>query len=168
MQALRGQASGRVVSFVMLAALLATANTYGATLAASLFLSHVGARAIPLYYVLYAALSIPVSLAFTLVIDRWRRPIVFGALLLTNAGITIVISRIAGTDFTPAFYGLFLAITIFEQLNYSVFYVVLADYFTSDETNRSTGLIAVGMAVGGMIGGQVNDIEGEGKTPTAE
>ncbi len=142
----------------MLAALLATANTYGATLAASLFLSRAGARAIPLYFILYALLSIPVSLIFTQVIDRWRRPIVFGALLLTNAGLAIVAARIADTDFTPAFFGLFIAITIFEQLNYSVFYVVLADYFTSDETNRSTGLIAVGMAIGGMIGGSLAGI----------
>ncbi len=142
----------------MLAALLATANTYGATLAASLFLSRASARAIPLYYILYALLSIPVSLIFTQVIDRWRRQIVFGALLLTNAGLAIVVARVADTDFTAAFYGLFIAITIFEQLNYSVFYVVLSDYFTSGETNRSTGLIAIGMAVGGMMGGSLAGI----------
>jgi HEAT repeat protein len=145
--------SGRVMRFVALAAVLATANTYGSTLAAALFLNRAGATAIPLYYVLYAAVSIPVSVAFTQVIDRWPRAVVFTALLGGGALLTAAIAPIAGSESKFLFFALYVVISVFEQLSYSVFYVLLADYFTSVETNRSTTAIAVGMALGGFGGG---------------
>ncbi|MGB7078375.1 MAG: hypothetical protein WBD53_14390, partial [Xanthobacteraceae bacterium] len=54
--------TGRAELFAVLAFLLATQNTYASTLAASLFLSRVGASAIPTYYMLFAAASIPCSI----------------------------------------------------------------------------------------------------------
>ena len=66
----RSRVSGRVLSFVALAALLAAVNTYALTLATALFLRRVGADSLPIYYIFAAIVSIPVSIAFTQVIDR--------------------------------------------------------------------------------------------------
>lgn len=145
--------SGRVLSFVALATALATANTYGSTLAAALFLNRAGATGIPLYYVLYAALSIPLSVAFSRIIDRWPRPVLFLALLGAGAVILTAAAPLARGDSPALFYALYILVSVFEQLSYSIFYVLLADYFTSVETNRSTTAIAVGMALGGLAGG---------------
>jgi HEAT repeat protein/MFS family permease len=150
---LKGRISGRVLGFVVLATGLATANTYGSTLAAALFLNRAGADAIPLYYILYAALSIPVAMVFSQVIDRFPRAAVFSALLIGGAVLTAAVAPAARSETKALFYALYIVISVFEQLSYSVFYVLMTDYFTSVETNRSTTAIAVGMALGGLAGG---------------
>src|SRR5690349_18842951 len=138
--------SGRVFKFVALATALATANTYGSTLAAALFLNRAGADAIPLYYVLYAVLSTPLAVVFSQIIDRYSRNTLFTALMIGGAVVTAATPLAAHSGSTPLLYMLYTVISVFEQLSYSVFYVLMADYFTSVETNRSTTAIAVGMA----------------------
>src|SRR5262249_9760273 len=149
----RSGISGRVLSFVALAALLAAVNTYALTLATALFLPRVGAEALPIYYMLAAIVSIPVSIAFTEVIDRWRRPVIFTALLTGPGIITAIMVPMTAGDEPALFYALFLIVTVFEQLSYSIFYVLMADYFTPAETHASTTPLALGMALGGLIGG---------------
>lgn len=145
--------SGRVIKFAALATALATANTYGSTLAAALFLNRAGSNAIPLYYVLYAVLSIPVAIVFSQIIDRHPRNALFTALMVGGAILTAAVAPAAHTESKTLLYTLYIVISVFEQLSYSVFYVLMADYFTSVETNHSTTAIAVGMALGGLIGG---------------
>jgi MFS family permease len=144
---------GRVWSFVALATALAAANTYGSTLAAALFLNRAGATAIPLYYLLYAALSIPLSMAFSQVIDRFPRPVLFTFLLAAGGVVMAAAAPLARGESVALFYALYILVSVFEQLSYSVFYVLMADYFTAVETNRSTTAIAIGMALGGLAGG---------------
>jgi hypothetical protein len=62
--------STRVTKFLILAILLACGNTFGSTLAAAQFLNVAGSERLPLYYVLFAAASVPVSLALARLIDR--------------------------------------------------------------------------------------------------
>ncbi len=150
---MRIRLSGRVWCFVALATALAAANTYGSTLAAALFLNRAGATAIPLYYILNAALSIPLSMAFSQVIDRFPRPALFTVLLAAGGVVMAAAAPLARGESVALFYALYILVSVFEQLSYSVFYVLLADYFTSVETNRSTTAIAVGMALGGLAGG---------------
>lgn len=153
--------SPRILSFVLLAAVLATANTYGSTLAAALFLNRAGADAIPIYYVVYAVISIPLSVAFTRIIDRWPRAQLFTAFIGGGAVIMGLAAAAAHSQSLALIYALYIVISIFEQTSYSIFYVLVADYFTSVETNRSTTALAVGMAVGGLIGGALAGIGAE-------
>src|SRR3954467_5588390 len=99
--------SGRVLSFAFLATALAAANTYGSTLAAALFLNRAGAEAIPLYYILYAGLSIPVAMVFSQVIDRWPRPTVFTVLIVGGAVLTAAAAPAARAETTALFYALY-------------------------------------------------------------
>jgi len=154
--------SPRILSFVLLATVLATANTYGSTLAAALFLNRAGADAIPVYYVVYAVISIPISIAFTRLIDRWSRAGLFMAFIAGGAAVTALAAAAAHTDSLPLIYALYIVISVFEQTSYSIFYVLVADYFTSVETNRSTTALAVGMALGGLFGGALAGIGAEG------
>lgn len=153
--------SPRILSFVLLATVLATANTYGSTLAAALFLNRAGADSIPVYYVVYAAISIPISIAFTRLIDRWSRTALFTAFISGGAGVMGLAAAAAHTDSLPLIYGLYIVISVFEQTSYSIFYVLVADYFTSVETNRSTTVLAVGMALGGLFGGALAGLGAE-------
>lgn len=157
-----GRFSARILSFVVLATVLATANTYGSTLAAALFLNRAGADAIPVYYVVYAVISIPISIVFTRVIDRWPRPVLFTAFIGGGAGVMALAAAAAHVDSLALVYALYIVISVFEQTSYSIFYVLVADYFTSVETNRSTTALAVGMALGGLFGGALAGLGAEG------
>lgn len=156
-----GRFSSRILSFVLLATVLATANTYGSTLAAALFLNRAGADAIPVYYVVYAVISIPISIAFTRIIDRWPRPVLFTAFIGGGGAVMALAAAAAHTDSLPLIYALYIVISVFEQTSYSIFYVLVADYFTSIETNRSTTALAVGMALGGLFGGALAGLGAE-------
>ena len=142
----------RPTQFLTLAFLLATANTYASTMAASLFLARAGADALPVYYLFFAALSIPLSLLFSAVIDRWPRSCTLKGMLLIFATVSAVLALSAERG-EVGLYALYLGIGICELLLYSVFYVLFSDYFTATETKRLTGPIAVYMAGGGLAGG---------------
>ena len=144
--------AGRSGQFVVLAFLLATQNTYASTLAASLFLSHVGATAIPLYYILFAAVSIPCSTFLSSVIDRFPRHILFKYMLGIFVVISIAMAGLLGLG-DRWYYVVYLGISICEQLLYSVYYVLFADYFSVTDAKRTTSRIAIGMALGGLAGG---------------
>ena len=144
--------TSRAGMFVILAFLLATQNTYASTLAASLFLSRLGAEAMPIYYVLFALVSIPCSTVISTVIDRFPRPVILKFMLGLFVAITVTMSALLGLG-EQWFYVVYLGISVCEQLLYSIFYVLFADYFTVTEAKRVTGRITIGMALGGLAGG---------------
>ncbi len=138
--------------FVVLAFLLAAQNSYASTLAASLFLSRLGAEAIPLYYILFAIVSIPTSTIVSRVIDRFPRHLIFKAMLGVFVLTSLAMSALLGLS-DSWYYVVYLAISVCEQLLYSLYYVLFSDYFTVVEAKRATGRVAIGMALGGLAGG---------------
>ncbi len=155
--------SRRIGHFAVLAVLLATANTFGSTVAASLFLSRVGVEGIPLYYILFALLSIPVTVGFARVIDRWHRRRLFAGMLLAGIALSALLALLGELGGRPGYYVLYLVISVFEQLSYSILYVLLADYLTSLEVTRGTTVIAIATSLGGLIGGGFVDRAGPGR-----
>ncbi|HZT88379.1 MAG TPA: cyclic nucleotide-binding domain-containing protein [Stellaceae bacterium] len=145
---------GRAGVFIILAFLLAAQNTYASTLVASLFLAHVGAKGIPLYYVLFAAVSIPFAALFSSVIDRFPRRRLFVAAFAVFTAITLVLPLLPPLG-TVLLYASYLLVRVFEHLLYSVYYILIADYFTVTDNKRNAGGIALGMAAGGLAGGAV-------------
>ncbi len=142
----------RSTQFLLLALALSTANTYASTLAASLFLARAGTDALPIYYMFFAALSIPLSLGFSVIIDRWARAKTLKAMLLAFACVSASLGLAVGSD-ESSLYALYLGISVCELLTFSVYYVLIADYFTPSESKRFTGTIAICMAGGGLVGG---------------
>jgi HEAT repeat protein len=138
--------------FVTLAFLIAIQNTYASTLVASLFLARVGAEGMPFYYILFAATSIPFAAAFSSVIDRFPRPLLFKNLLGVFTVLTIVLAflLLLGDAWS---YVAFLMVRVFEHMTLSLFYILFADYFTVTDAKRYAGRLALGMAVGGLTGG---------------
>jgi HEAT repeat protein len=137
---------------VFLAFLLAAQNTYASTLVASRFLAQVGARGIPLYYVLFAAVSIPVAALFSSIIDRFPRRLIFVGALAIFIGITVLLAAASSTIAAPPYVS-FLIVRVFEHLLYSIYYILIADYLTVLDNKRFAARIALGMAAGGLVGG---------------
>ena len=144
--------TSRAGQFVLLAFLLAAQNTYVSTVVASRFLAAVGAEGIPLYYILYAVVSIPLAAFITGVIERLpRRRILVGALAIFTA-LTVALPILPAMGAVRP-YAAYLIVRVFEHLIYSVYYILIADYFSVTDSKRYAGRIALGMAVGGLIGG---------------
>ncbi|MFZ1923564.1 MAG: cyclic nucleotide-binding domain-containing protein [Xanthobacteraceae bacterium] len=144
--------TGRAELFAVLAFLLATQNTYASTLAASLFLSRVGASAIPTYYMLFAAASIPCSILLSGIIDRFPRHTILKSMLGIFVLVSLTMSALLGLG-DRWYYVVYLGIAVCEQLLYSVYYVLFADYFNVIDAKRATSRVAIGMALGGLAGG---------------
>jgi HEAT repeat protein len=138
--------------FVVAAFLLALQNTYASTLVASLFLARIGSHGLPLYYVLFASVSVPVAALFSSVIDRFPRPLLFVNFLALFTLITIALVFVLVLGGAWA-YVAFLAVRISEHMILSVFYIMFADYFTVTAAKQYAGRLALGMAVGGLSGG---------------
>ena len=138
--------------FVVLAFLIAIQNVYASTLVASLFLARIGAQGMPFYYVLFALVSIPFAALFSSIIDRFPRPLLFQNLLGVFTILTIVLVFVLLLGDLWSYVAL-LAVRVFEHMIISIYYILFADYFTVTDTKRYAGRIALGMAVGGLLGG---------------
>jgi Major Facilitator Superfamily len=110
-----------------------------------------GASAIPLYYILFSAISIPTSIGFSLVIDRWSRKTTMTLLLVihmaSSAGISLFID---GSVYT--YYVMYLVISVCELMMYSIYYIMFYDYFTVVEGKRYGGAMTIALGVGAVIG----------------
>ena len=51
------------------------------------------------------------------------------------------------------YYVVYICIGLFENMLYSVYYILFADYFTVTEAKKNTGRVALGMAGGALAGG---------------
>jgi MFS family permease len=137
--------------FMVQGALLAMCAAFGSTMAASLFLANAGSAALPVYYMFFAALSIPLSAVFSGVIDRWpRRTIMTGLLVVYMTGAAIM-SLFIGKG-VAGYYAIYLVISICELMIYSIYYIMFSDYFTVTEGKRYGGTMTVALGVGAMIG----------------
>jgi hypothetical protein len=145
-------APSAVVHFLGIAVLLAAGLTYATTLAATVFLAEIGAAGFPLYYILFAALSIPATLGLSQVIDRLPRIAVLQGLLAAMIGVTLLLVTLGPLLGEPGYFLLYLAVTVFEIMALSVYYMLFADYFTVTDGKRQSGRVAAAMAGGALAG----------------
>src|SRR6185295_8131038 len=111
-------AASRAGQFVFQGALVGACASFGSTMAASLFLANAGAATLPLYYMLFATLSIPASLLFSGIVDRWPRRTTMGGLLVIYAIAAVSSAAFLG-DGTAGYYVQYVVISVSEQLLYS-------------------------------------------------
>lgn len=147
----RRAALSRAGQFMLQGALIAMCAAFGSTMAASLFLSNAGSGALPLYYLLFAALSVPASLMYSGIIDRWPRRRTVAATLVVYALGALVCSVFLG-DAPTGYYVLYIIVGVCELMMYSLYYVLFADHFTVAEAKRHGGGMTISLGVGAVIG----------------
>ncbi len=143
----------RLSHFLFLAATLLCADVLAMTLAESLFLANAGADRLPLFYLLLAAISIPVASGFSQLVDRLPRLGLFRWLLLFSIGLVLALRALAGLGTLPAYYAVYIGFSVIELLMDIQFWVLVSDYFTSLEMKRSATLLVAAMSAGGLAGG---------------
>lgn len=132
-------------------ALLALCAAFGSTLAASLFLANAGSNAIPVYYLILALASIPVSVLFSSVIDRWPRRNTLAGLLVVYMASAAIMAALMDQS-VSSFYVLYTVISVCELMIYSVYYILFSDYFSVLDAKRYSGAMTIALGVGAMAG----------------
>ncbi|NET30601.1 MAG: cyclic nucleotide-binding domain-containing protein [Cyanothece sp. SIO1E1] len=120
----------------------------------SLFVSYVGARHLPLAFMLIGLCSMPAYVLFSQVVDRYSRPRLFRYVLLGSVVIALGL-RLLLTQASPYPYYMLLIVVFFQwDFHNNVLYPsLLTDYFTTLEYKRYAPYIGIAQAVGTLIGG---------------
>lgn len=143
----------QVLHFLGLGAVLTATNILANTIAVSLFLTNAGSEALPLFYVLLGLISIPVSVAFSKIIDRYSRVRLFCCLLLLALVLVCGLWWLIRGQ-TPGIYnGVYISTSIIELLVQVLFWTLVSDYFTNLELERYTPLLTMALTVGSLLGG---------------
>ena len=95
--------------------MLATANTFGSSLAAARFLSTQGGEGIAIYYVVFALVSIPAWAVYARLIDRGSRVVLLQRFMVAVIVATALLILASGFGGTAADYSLYTGISVLES-----------------------------------------------------
>ena len=137
----------------LLGATLSAANVVLAAVGAALFLTAEGPDQMPWFYIMLAAVAIPVASALSGCIDNWPRLRVFQVVLIGAAGIMLAVYAMILLDVPAIFHAVYLASYVLDILIDILFWVLVAEYLTADELRRHTAAMGIAVAAGGMLGG---------------
>jgi MFS family permease len=126
--------------------------TWAGLLAATFFLSQMGAAGLSLYFLLFAACSIPLSLGLSRVIDKLAHISLLQGVLALVALLAIAIPLLSPWLGGYSYLLLYLAVTVLEVMVWSLFYALFADYFNATEGKRYSTRLAAAMAMGALLG----------------
>ena len=148
-----GDRSVCAIQFLCLATMLSAANVVLGTIASAVFLAERGPNELPLFYLALAALSIPLASALSTVIDRWSRVRIFQGLMLGLAAVAVALWLLGSLRLPAVPYAIYLTSHILDIAGQLVFWLLVSEYFTTLDLKRSTTTLAMGLALGGVLGG---------------
>ena len=143
----------RLSIFFLLNLTLAVGITVGSTASLSLFIVRYGVQHLPLMFMLTSVLTIIVMSVYNNFLGRFSNEKYFLIILSLTAAVVLVVWRLVSADFRPVYLFLYPAYSIITTLSYSHTFVIVYDYFDSQESKRLFPLIASGISLGGMLGG---------------
>ena len=143
----------RLLHFAALSFTLGVAVVLGISLAESVFLANAHQDRLPVFYVLLAAVSIPIATAFSGLVDRFRRPVVFRYLLLACVALVLALRFLLRLEALPVYFAVYIGLSVVELLLDILFWVLVGDYFNSLELKRYATVFVAAMALGGLTGG---------------
>jgi HEAT repeat protein len=143
----------RLLHFAALSFTLGVAVVLGISLAESVFLANAHQDRLPMFYVLLAAVSIPIATGFSGLVDRFRRPAVFRYLLLACVALVLALRLLLRLEALPVYFAVYIGLSLVELLLDILFWVLVGDYFSSLELKRYATVFVAAMALGGLTGG---------------
>ena len=141
----------RSLSFLALMFMMSVCLVLATTLATTLFLSLAGAASLPLFFIVFALVSTPVSGFMTVALERTTTLKLFGWCWLSLAILALLGWVLGIHDQTSAFL-FYLAISLVELLLGSLGALLLGQYFSITESKRLAGQMSVSLALGGLMG----------------
>ncbi|MBE0505136.1 MAG: MFS transporter [Marinospirillum sp.] len=141
----------RPAGFLALVFLMSLSLVTATTLATTLFLSQAGASALPLFFILFALVSTPVSALVSWWADRIPRLFILATLWALLGGLALIAWWL-GIQSSNAAFVFYLGISTTELLLGSLAGILLSDYFSLTQSKRMTGKLSLMLALGGVCG----------------
>ena len=150
---------GRLTQLLLLAATVLVYSVVQMAIANSLFLSHVGAKNLPLAFILIGLFSMPSYALFSQFVDRYSRPRLFRYALVVAIAIAMGLWFLLALDTRPVYYVLLLVVFFQWDFHNNILYPsLLTDYFTTLEYKRYAPYIGMAQAVGTLLGGGLTTV----------
>ena len=131
-------------------------SVLGMAIGNSLFVSYVGAKHLPLAFMLIGLCSMPAYGLFSQVVDRYSRPKLLRSVLVGSIfvalGLWLWLTQAAAAPY--GYYVLLIAVFFQWDFHNNVLYPsLLTDYFTTAEYKRNAPYIGIAQAAGTLVGG---------------
>jgi HEAT repeat protein len=144
-----------VVELAVLGSLISGSILILTTSGAALFLANEGSESMPVFYVLLAAVSIPLASGVSAVLSRWLTLQVSAALCLASALLALVLWGMAAAGMPGAAYAAYIAAYSLEILYDTLFWLLASEYLTTLDTKRYAAQLAMAFGAGGVGGGML-------------
>jgi CRP-like cAMP-binding protein/HEAT repeat protein len=128
------------------------------TSSAALFLAKEGSEAMPVFYILLAAVSIPLASGVSAVLSRWLTLQVSAGLCLASALLGLVLWGMAVADLPGAAYAAYIAAYSLEILYDTLFWLLASEYLTTLDMKRHAAQLAMAFGAGGVGGGLLTSL----------
>ena len=142
-----------VVELAVLGSLISASILILTTSGAALFLANEGSEFMPVFYVLLAAVSIPLASGVSAVLSRWLTLQVSAGLCLASALLALVLWGMAAAELPGASYAAYIAAYSLEILYDTLFWLLASEYLTTLDTKRYAAQLAMAFGAGGVGGG---------------
>jgi hypothetical protein len=144
-----------VVELALLGAFLSGSILILTTSSAALFLAKEGSEAMPVFYILLAAVSIPLASGISAVLSRWLTLQVSAGLCLASALLGLVLWGMAVADLPGATHAAYIAAYSLEILYDTLFWLLASEYLTTLDMKRHAAQLAMAFGAGGVGGGML-------------
>ncbi|MBE9032079.1 cyclic nucleotide-binding domain-containing protein [filamentous cyanobacterium LEGE 11480] len=125
----------------------------------SLFVNHVGAKFLPLAFVMIGLCSIPAYGFFSQVVDRYSRPMLFRYVLAGSIVAVLGLWALVQQGTTIGYYGLLIFVFFQWDFHNKVLYPsLLTDYFTTLEYKENAPYVSMAQAGGILVGGGLTTV----------
>ena len=154
LSASKSSQDGRLTQLLLLAVTVLVQSVMAIAIANSIFVSQLGARQLPIAFMLIGLCSMPAYIAISQVVQRVRSPQLFRAALAVLLGLVVVLRLALPLDIAPVYYGL-LIVSFFQWdiCNNILYPSLLTDYFNTLEYKQYAPYIGIAQAVGALLGG---------------
>ncbi len=142
-----------VVELALLGAFISGSILILTTSGAALFLAKEGSEAMPVFYILLAAVSIPLASGVSAVLSRWLTLQVSAGLCLASALLGLALWGMAVADLPGAAYAAYIAAYSLEILYDTLFWLLASEYLTTLDMKRHAAQLAMAFGAGGVGGG---------------
>lgn len=143
-----------LVHVLCLATSIMACSVLDYTIASSIFLMKVGVENIPLAFIIFGLVSIPIYAIFFQVVENFSCQLVLRYLLLVYILLVLILRALVNTYNPVVFYAIYIA-SYFQciLLLDIVFPSLVSDYFTTLDWKRYTAFLSMAMAIGALLGG---------------
>jgi HEAT repeat protein len=143
----------RFLFFAVLAGLVHLALTLGITGSEALFLSRVGAQALPLAFVLASGVTVLGTLVCAALVGRTRNDVFFIRILVVGVLALAIAAPAAWLDLPGSLTAIFCIFFLTYAVYVNHYRTFIADYFDTLASKRLFPLFLIGQSFGGLLGG---------------